>query len=195
VTEQGTKRCPGYAPEPPSASDYYQPAHELAATLENFNSNKGNPDGLSTRCRACGNAYGKAWSAKQRAIRKADLMEVGIERDRALDAAYALPPRKASKAAKAAPVAEVELAPDPVAIEAVQAEQAAPAVDAEVPDGWALSTIAGKRYLIPASQEAVASEEGQQALDRANEARKAQARDQKRAERARKAQEAAPAQA
>jgi hypothetical protein len=51
-----TKRCPGFAP------DGTLP-HEVPADLEHFNSNRGSKDGLATRCKPCGNKYGKAWAA------------------------------------------------------------------------------------------------------------------------------------
>jgi hypothetical protein len=55
-----TKRCPGFAP------DGTLP-HEVPADLEHFNSNKGSKDGLATRCKPCGNKYGKAWTAAKKA--------------------------------------------------------------------------------------------------------------------------------
>lgn len=79
-----TKRCPGF-------EGIDQPAHDLPADVANFNSNAGSKDGLSTRCRACGNAYGKAWAARDRAIKAADAVDTnfggGVIRDRALDEA------------------------------------------------------------------------------------------------------------
>lgn len=54
-----TKTCPGFAPEGIAP-------HTEPADLEHFNSNRGGKDGLSTRCRDCGNRYGKAWAAAKK---------------------------------------------------------------------------------------------------------------------------------
>ena len=52
-----TKRCPG-------VESLGMPAHEgLAAE---FGTSKSGKDGLTTRCKACGNAYGKAWAAAKK---------------------------------------------------------------------------------------------------------------------------------
>lgn len=66
-TATATKRCPGF-------EGIEQAPHDLPADLKNFNSNRGSKDGLSTRCRICGNAYGKAWAARKRAIERAEAL-------------------------------------------------------------------------------------------------------------------------
>ena len=97
MTTPASKTCPGYGADGP---------HDLPATTEYFQRNAPAKDGLFYQCKAHANAYQSDWSAKRRAIAKADALEPGVERDQALDAAYALPPVSKRKAA-------VDMAPAP----------------------------------------------------------------------------------
>lgn len=198
-TSTATKRCPGFI-------GIGQPAHELPADLEHFNSNKGGKDGLSSRCRVCGNAYGKAWAARARAIAKADAIdpgrEGGIVRDRALDEArrpietYATsnghqqlthPDGSPVFTGRADQVAEREAAAPP-ALEVAKG-LARP--------GWTVEAVGGNVYDVPTEPETVQTPEGQQALEAVNAATVAERRrrdaERKRTERAAKKQAAATA--
>lgn len=206
-TTATTKRCPGFEPTG-------QAPHELPADLENFNANAGSKDGLSTRCRVCGNLYGKAWAQRQRAVAKADALEPGIERDLALDAAYAiLPSKRAPQLTSKGREALVNAGADPAAVAAAtSAEDVAEVHDAyqaglvaNTPrerfvaeqaqqPGWTTTTVAGAAYAIPQDPEAVATPEGQEALEVVGAAKRKVGADRKRAERAaKKAQQAATA--
>lgn len=198
-----TKRCPGFA-------GIGQPAHDLPADLGNFNSNKGSKDGLSSRCRTCGNAYGKAWAARARAIAKADAIDPGLEggivRDRALDEARR--PIETYAASNGATPAPQQLThPDGSPVFTGRADQVAEREAAAPPalevaqglarPGWTVEAVGGNVYDVPTSSEAVATPEGQQALETVNAAIAAERRrrdaERKRNERAAKKQAAATA--
>lgn len=193
ATATATKRCPGFA-------SGGMPPHELAATLENFYSNKGNKDGLATRCRVCGAAYGKAWAAAKKA---------GVPFSSKANAPLVALPAGALEAPEDAALADAGIALSNAAAEKVRAEEPPPATlhvarPAGTPQyadelavkagrgraqGYTTETVGGLIYALPESQEAVSSDEGQAALELVNSARAADRRrrdaDRKRQERAR----------
>lgn len=175
-----TKRCPGFAPggiEP----------HELAATSENFVSNAGNKkDGLATRCRTCGNLYSKAWSAAKKAG-----TTFSARRPHPLSLRH--PGGEPVFTASAAQVAERETPPATLVVSPGKgtpqyADELAMRADRSKAPGYDTTTVGALIYAVPTSAAAVASEEGQAALERLNAAKAADRRkrdaDRKRAERA-----------
>jgi hypothetical protein len=182
-----TKRCPGFAPGAIAP-------HELAATLENFNSNKGSKDGLSTRCRVCGNLYGKAWAAAKKQGEKFSvranppLVAVIVE-----EPGEELQPGAAQAAAKPATLhVEAPSIPQYADVLAMRAGKGRV-------KGYTLEQVGGLIYALPVAPQVVASEEGQAALELVNQARAADRRkrdaERKRAERAAKKARAAEADA
>lgn len=212
VTAPAMKTCPGYGSEG---------AHDLPATTEFFQRNAPAKDGLFYQCKAHANAYQADWSAKRRAIAKADAMDPGVERDKALDAAYALPPVSKRKAAvdmvipphnpPAKPTRAAAATPAPTAKPAAAAKEAplrtyaATGLAANTPrdkyvqeqggkPGWGISTVSGAEYPVPTDKATVATPDGQAALEAVAAARRAANTASKRAQRAAaKAKEAAPA--
>lgn len=190
-TASATKRCPGFA-------GIAQPPHDAPANLETFGSNKGNADGLTTRCRSCGNAYGAAWSARARAIRKAETIEDESERASAIDQAKAIDVNGYAQLLADRDVRKLDDAPEPAEPEPLATTADAQVATSETPvppdlasrPGWGSSKIAGVLYAIPTDANEVGTAEGQAALKLANDARKAQAAQSKRDQRAR-AKEAA----
>lgn len=151
-TAPTTKRCPGFLP------DGIQP-HEAAATPEVFNRNKGSKDGLSTRCRDCGNRYSKAWSAAKK---------------RGEEFSVKAPAAQAAEAPAPAPVAPPASlhVSDPKPTPQYANELAVQAGRGRA-KGYTTTTIGGLVYALPESSEAVASAEGQHALATVNEAKAA----------------------
>lgn len=177
-----TKRCPGYAP---GGID----PHELPATSEHFVSNKGNRDGLATRCKTCGKAYQQGWSAAKKAGE-----QFSARRPRVIEQASA-----AIRASNSIEEAEDHLASAAVALSNEAAErqrqQPAPIPAARGPradqHGWSTTRVAGVEYPLPTDAATVATDEGQQALDHIARAKRAQGAQAKRDQRARAKAEAA----
>lgn len=174
MATQPLKRCPGFDPQGESA--YRQEPHELPADLEHFHSSKGNRDGLSSRCKACGLAYSKAWSAAKKA---GGGLSLRAERKAGATAPAASYPRPTLVAPAPQPV--LESYADPLARAA--REGTAPGYTAELVDGV--------YYALPDGG-AAETEQGQVALQAVNEARKA-ARRKADAERKRRERAAAKA--
>ncbi len=185
-----TKRCPGFA-------GIGQPAHELAANLENFGSNRSAPDGLQARCRPCDRAYTRAWSTRKRAKDKAEALPAGAERDQALEQANQ--PVEAFATSN-----DTSVVPAPAAIAArrstlkVDGQPLAPRPSEQAmaeARGWTIEVVGGTEYRMPTDTETVATPEGQAALEAINAAVVAERRrrdaERKRAERAAKKQQAA----
>lgn len=149
-----TKRCPGFDPE---GGEYHQPAHELPADLANFNSNKGAKDGLSSRCRQCGNAYGKAWAAGKRAAAKGEAITMPTRTYQITEAGSLEPEQPAVRVSAVPPPEQYH---DQLAVDAKRGR--APGYSAElVGDTW---------YALPTNGDA-SSDEGQAALEAVNAAR------------------------
>lgn len=174
-TTPGTKRCPGFAGGNPPILP-----HQAQADLEHFNSNKGSKDGLSSRCRPCGNAYGKAWAAGKRAAAAASY-----------DATVA---PEAAPAAEPMPTRTYDVAEGgglvPVRYHDELAERAS---NGEI-EGYVAEVIDGITYALPYDGTAT-TPEGQAALEATNAAHAAARRkrdaERKRAERAAAKQAAA----
>ena len=191
-----TKRCPGFGP------DGIAP-HELAATLEFFNSNRGSKDGLSTRCRDCGNRYSRAWSAAKKAGER-----FSVRAHVPLVVVLAEPARPPQLEALEDAMIDEAIATSEAAAERIRAEER-PAtlhvVGSSKPSpqyanelavragrkrakGYTTEVVGGLIYALPESPAAIASEEGQAALELVNEARAADRRrrdaERKRASRA-----------
>lgn len=177
-----TKRCPGF-------EGIDQPAHDLPADVANFNSNAGSKDGLSTRCRVCGNAYGKAWAARDRTAKKGrDVsdMPVGV-----------FAPGKAMAPGGAALAALDTLDAGGTADEALT-EAIATGLEGLLAKyrgepGWSVEVVAGVEYPLPDGKEA-GTPDGQAALAAVNAAQAAERR-RRDAERKRNERAAAKAKA
>jgi hypothetical protein len=193
-----TKRCPGFAPGG-------QPPHELAATRENFASNAANRGGLATRCKSCGGAYGKAWSeAKKRgekfSVRANVPLVVALagEPEDPITAAN-LDALEALTQPEAPAITPGQLATLHVKVPSTPqyADELAMRTGRGKVPGYTIEQVGGLIYALPTSSAAVASEEGQAALELINSARATERRkrdaDRKRAERAAKKQATATA--
>lgn len=147
----GTKRCPGFAGGDPAILP-----HEAPADLEHFNSNKGGKDGLSTRCRDCGNRYGKAWSAakkrgEQFSVKAAPAITVEVS-------GAPLEPTTSMAPIVLQPAVTVPF--DDLAARAERGEA----------EGYTAETVDGVIYALPINGSA-STDEGQAALAAVNEAR------------------------
>jgi hypothetical protein len=182
-----TKHCPGFSPTtPPEPGEYRQAPHEVAANLEHFASNRGNKDGLATRCKPCGNAYGKAWAAAKRkgeafstrqpkaepiAVTVPDISDPSIPDE---ELAMKAPPPTLAVAGVAAPT----VYHDDLAVRAARGKA----------HGYVTEEVNGVVYALPSGNGAVRSDEGQAALEALNDARATERRrrdaERKRAERA-----------
>lgn len=171
------KRCPGFEPEPAVPGEYRQEPHSLSADTTNFNSNKGSKDGLSVRCRPCGNAYGKAWAKAKKA-----------------GTAFSLRAQRASVAGEEPAAAGIaDAPPSVVSVSAVAAapkyhDQLAVAAHRGKAHGYTAELVGDTWYALPSGNGEVTSPEGQAALAAVNEARanerKRRDAERKRAERA-----------
>jgi hypothetical protein len=83
------RRCPGYWPTG-------QEPHDLPADLVSFNANRSGKDGLSVRCRSCGNAYLKDWAAAKKRGEKFSLRRADAAAEAAATDADSIEPMAAS---------------------------------------------------------------------------------------------------
>ena len=153
------KRCPGFEPEPAVPGEYRQEPHSLPADTENFNSNKGSKDGLSVRCRKCGNAYGKAWAKA-----KKDGTTFSLRAQRAEVANAELAEAVRDQPPSTVSVSDVKVTPvyhDDLALRAHRGKAEHYTAE-QIGDVW---------YALPTGNGAVNSPEGQAALEAVNEAR------------------------
>jgi hypothetical protein len=181
-----TKHCPGFSPTTPQAPGAYrQEPHEVPADLEHYTSNKGSKDGLSTRCKPCGNAYGKAWAAAKRKGEAFSTRQLKAETQTAPERAAAVAELQMERAAAAPPptlavagVAAPTVYHDELAVRAARGKAA----------GYVTEEVNGIVFALPSGNGAVNSEEGQAALEALNNARATERRrrdaERKRAERA-----------
>lgn len=192
------RQCPGFAP------DGIAP-HRLPADLQNFNSNKGAKNGLSTRCRVCGNLYGKAWAAAKKAGQPFSVKDQGgvyptpapdetplvADAQGFLKTPYELKEAgqpSASAAARerrAAKMAEVDaLYEASQTVSPIRESELNPQRPTALVEGWQEEIIDGVAYTLPTDPAVLGSPEGQAALEKVNEAR-ARARRKRDAERKR----------
>lgn len=163
-----TKRCPGFAPNGVAP-------HDEPADLEHFNSNKGSKDGLSSRCRSCGNAYGTAW-AKAKREGKTFSVKGGTGG----------PGGSERSSAPELPKATVVVAEPPAAPK--YHDDLAVAAHRGKAKGYTAELVGEVWFALPEGNGEVTSAEGQAALQAVNEARATERRrrdaERKRAERA-----------
>jgi hypothetical protein len=187
-TAATTKRCPGFDPGPDAPPEAYRALpHTLPADIEHFNSNKGSRDGLSARCRVCGNAYGKAWAAAKKAGTSFSLR---AQREAPAEPAQALTHQDGSEVFTGrADQVQARLSVSGTTSSARRfADPLAQRLARKSQPGWALEVIGGVEYALPTDQATVDTIEGQAALQGIHEAKAADRRrrntEQKRASRA-----------
>lgn len=144
-TTSTPKRCPGVAPVGILP-------HELAATSENFSSNRAAKDGLATRCRPCDQRYIREWNAAKKRGEKFSVKAGAPIHTEAMERALNEP---APRATLHVDGSEVFMA---TAKQRAEREQAAagesPAVAkrrAQLPQGKAVETPAGQAALAAAA--------------------------------------------
>ena len=138
-----TKRCPG-------VESLGMPAHEgLAAE---FGTSKSGKDGLTTRCKVCGNAYGKAWAAARKA---------GVDFSAKVGNGQAGP---------RTPTPEERATLDEQRVAVAQEARQLAGPNAVLRKGWTAEVVGGTTYAMPSTED-VGTPEGQAALELLNRAR------------------------
>lgn len=172
-----TKRCPG-------VESLGLPAHEATATLEFFASNAANADHLATRCKVCGAAYGKAWSAAKKA--GTTFSSKGTPGQAMPARVYDITPEGKLEPRKAEPTPIRRN--DSLAGGLTYADKLAERAALRKARGYTTEVVGGVIYALPGDS-VVGTPEGQAALEALNRARDAERRrrntEAKRAQRAR----------